>query len=63
MLIKILSSNWVAIPVLAIACVSLVLLYLRGRTTEAKLGASLLLLAFLLIIWGRKPPPDTDVRD
>ena len=61
-MLKILSSNWVAIPVCLIAGALLVVLYLKGRALEAKLGAGLLVIALALIIWGRKGP-DPDVTD
>jgi hypothetical protein len=62
MLLKILSSNWVAIPVWLIAGALLVVLYLKGRALEAKLGAGLLVIALALIIWGRIGS-DPDVKD
>jgi hypothetical protein len=51
---KIFTSNWFALIVLALAAISLVLLYSTGRTTEALFGAALLVLAALLIYWGEK---------
>ena len=62
MLIKLLSSNWVAIPVLMLACAAVVILYLHGRLFEAKIGASLLVLAFVLILWGSRSA-GTNVKD
>jgi hypothetical protein len=62
MLSKFLSSNWVAIPVLVLACAAVVVLYLRGRVFEAKIGATVLGLAVLLILWGSRGG-DTDVKD
>jgi hypothetical protein len=52
MLGRIFTSNWVAIPLLIVAGVSLVLLYLRGRTTEAMIGAGMLAVAAYLIVRG-----------
>lgn len=54
MLGKILSSSWFALLVLIIAAVGLFLLYSKGRTTEAMVGAGLLALAAILIILGRE---------
>ncbi len=54
MLLKIFSSNWVAIPIWLLACALLVVLYLKGRALEAKLGAGVLVMALILIIWGRR---------
>lgn len=54
MLNRFLSSNWVAIPVLVLASAAVVILYLRGRVFEAKIGASVLGLAVLLILWGSR---------
>lgn len=54
MLTRFLSSNWVAVPVLLLAAGSLVLLYLKGRKTEAYVGGALLGLSVLLIFLGRK---------
>jgi hypothetical protein len=56
MLIRFLSSNWVAIPVLLLACVAVAVLYLRGRIMEAKIGGSLLGIALVLILWGSRGP-------
>lgn len=54
MLIRFLSSNWVAIPVLVLACLAVVVLYLRGLVMEAKIGGSLLGIALVLILWGSR---------
>ncbi len=54
MLNRFLSSNWVAIPVLVLACTAVVVLYVRGRVFEAKIGATVLGLAVLLILWGSR---------
>ena len=62
MLNRFLSSNWVAIPVLVLACAAVVVLYLRGRVFEAKIGATLLGLAILLIVWGSRGS-GTDIKD
>ena len=51
---RIFTSNWFAALILAVAAVSLVLLYSTGRTTEAILGAALLLLALVLILVGSR---------
>jgi len=51
---KIFTSNWFALIVLALAAISLVLLYFADRTTEALFGAGLLILAAILIYWGEK---------
>jgi len=62
-MLKILASNWVAIPVLIAAALSLVLLYATGRTWEVAVGGVLLLIAAALIVLGqdksesdRRPP-------
>jgi len=47
---RILTSNWVAIPLLVIAGISLVLLFLKGRRTEALIGAGVLAIAAYLIL-------------
>lgn len=62
MLIRFLSSNWVAIPVLLLACAAVAVLYMRGRVLEAKIGGSLLGLALVLILWGSRGT-GTDIRD
>ncbi len=54
MIARILTSNWLAALVLVVAAVSLVLLYVSGQTTEAVLGAAILLLALVLILMGSK---------
>lgn len=55
MLIRILTSNWLAIPVLVGAALSLALLYhTRGRGWEITVGAILLVIAALLIFLGRE---------
>lgn len=60
MLAKILTSNWIALPVLLVAAGSLVLLYVKGRTFEAMIGAALLAVAVILIFLGReKKDPDS----
>ncbi|MBI4964788.1 MAG: hypothetical protein HY913_16045 [Desulfomonile tiedjei] len=46
------TSNWVAIPLLVIAGISLALLYLKGRSTEALIGAVVLVVAAYLILLG-----------
>jgi hypothetical protein len=52
MIVRILTSNWFALIVLAVAACSLVLLYRTGQTVEAFVGAGLLVLAALLVFWG-----------
>lgn len=60
----ILTNTWFALIVLGLAVVSLVFLYLKGRTTESLCGAGLLILAAFLIYRGSKsrhtdaPPRD-----
>ncbi len=54
MLLKILSSNWVAIPVLIAAACAVVYLYLRGRVFEAKIAGILLLVAAALVLFGSR---------
>jgi len=54
MIARILTSNWFAALVLAVAGISLVLLYGSGKTTEAVLGAAVLFLALVLILMGSK---------
>jgi hypothetical protein len=49
---RILTSNWFALTVLAVAALSLILLHREGRTTEALVGAGLLALAALLVYRG-----------
>ncbi len=51
---RILYSNWFASLVLALATISLILLYLQGRTSAALAGAGLLVLAIILIAWGNR---------
>jgi predicted tellurium resistance membrane protein TerC len=53
MIVRILTSNWFALIVLAVAAFSLVLLHREGRTVEALVGTGLLVVAALLIYWGR----------
>ena len=47
---RILTSNWVAIPLLVVAGVSLVLLFLKGRPKEALIGGGVLAIAAYLIL-------------
>lgn len=54
MLLRILTSNWIAIPILVVAGILLALLHLRGMTTEALVGAGVLVLAAYLIFTGRR---------
>jgi hypothetical protein len=58
MLGRIFTSNWVAIPLLIVAAISLVVLYLRGRTTEAMIGAGVLAVAAYLIVRGCRSRDD-----
>jgi len=51
---KMLTSNWVSLPVLALAAVGLFLLYEKGKTTEAVVGAAVLAVAVLLMVLGRE---------
>lgn len=66
-MVRFLTSNFVIFIVLTLAALSLVLLYLQGRTTAAWIGAALLLLSLLLILLGgspddspRRAPPDNN---
>ncbi|MEI7449156.1 MAG: hypothetical protein WCJ75_05995 [Desulfomonile sp.] len=61
MLRRIFTSNEFAVLVLAAAAMSLVLLYLSGRTVATVLGVCLLVLAGILIFFGdRKKDSDTE---
>jgi hypothetical protein len=61
MLGRILTSNWVAVPMLLIAGGSVGLLYHKGRIDEAYIGAGLVALAAVLVILGsRKKGIDED---
>ena len=51
---RILGSTWFALLVLAVAAGSVVLLYFRGRVTEALVGAGLLVVATCLILYGSR---------
>ncbi|MCX5861833.1 MAG: hypothetical protein WCG29_06765 [Desulfomonile sp.] len=61
MLRKIFTSNEFAVLVLLIAAMSLVMLYLSGRTIETAIGTVLLALAALLIFRGDKKK-DSDTQ-
>lgn len=50
----ILTNTWFALIVLGLAVLSLVFLYLKGRTKESLCGAALLILAAFLIFRGSK---------
>ncbi|MBM4327186.1 MAG: hypothetical protein FJ118_08485 [Deltaproteobacteria bacterium] len=65
MLRRILSSSLFALVALSLAAVSLVLLYLKGRTDAAMIGAILLAVATLLVFFGgrRKSSPEDDTMD
>lgn len=52
-MLRILASNWVAVPVLIAAALSLVFLYMTGRTWEVVVGAGILLVAVILVFMGR----------
>lgn len=52
MFLRIVTSGWIAVPVLIVAAVLLVLLYVRGLTMEASIGAGVLALATYLVIAG-----------
>jgi lipopolysaccharide export LptBFGC system permease protein LptF len=54
MIAKIFTSNWFAALVLLVAAAALILLYVRGKTTEAVLGAAILFLALVLSLMGSK---------
>ena len=54
---RFLTSNWVAVPILVIAGISLVLLFLKGRRVEALIGAGVLKIAARLI-WRRSDGDD-----
>jgi hypothetical protein len=63
MIRSILTSNWLAVPIVLVAVAGLVLLYLKGHTLEAEVGAGLLVLSIILMFFGRekkKPPEDQD---
>ncbi len=51
---KIIYSNWFACLVLALAAFSVGLLYFKGRTTEAIVGAAVLVVAAVLIFFGSR---------
>lgn len=51
---RIIYSNWFAWLVLALAGFSVGLLYFKGRTTEAVVGAAVLLVAAVLIFFGSR---------
>ncbi|MEW6348793.1 MAG: hypothetical protein AB1646_06995 [Thermodesulfobacteriota bacterium] len=55
MLFKILSSNWVAIPVFIAAMCAVGYLYFRGRVFEAKVAGIVLLVAAALALFGSRP--------
>ena len=54
MLFRILTSKWIAIPILVVAAVLLAALHLKGMTTEALVGAGVLVLAAYLILTGSR---------
>jgi hypothetical protein len=52
--LRIVTSNWIAVPVLIVAALLLVLLYIRGMTTVALIGAGVLAVAaYLILVGGR----------
>ena len=55
MLLRILSSNWVAIPVFIAAACAVAYLKIRGRTLEAKIAGGVLVLAAVLALIGSIP--------
>jgi uncharacterized membrane protein YfcA len=64
MLMRILTSNWLAIPVLVGAALSLAFLYhTRGRGWEVTVGAILLVIAAILIFLGRDKKGTGDGSD
>jgi len=58
----ILTNTWFALIVLGLAVLSLVFLYLKGRTPESLCGAGLLILAAFLIYRGSKSQHTDDHR-
>jgi uncharacterized SAM-binding protein YcdF (DUF218 family) len=52
MFLRIVTSIWIALPVLIAAAILLALLYTRGLTTEASVGAAVLAVAAYLIFTG-----------
>jgi len=52
MFLRIVTSIWIALPVLIAAAILLALLYTRGLTTEASIGAGVLAVAAYLIFTG-----------
>jgi O-antigen/teichoic acid export membrane protein len=56
--LRILTSNWIAIPVLIVAAILLVALHISGMTTEALIGGAILVIAAYLILTGKRR--DTD---
>jgi hypothetical protein len=51
---KIIYSTWFALLILAVAALSLLLLYVKGRIFAAILGGGLLALATILIFLGNR---------
>jgi lipopolysaccharide export LptBFGC system permease protein LptF len=51
---KIIYSNWFAWPIIALAGFSVGLLHLKGRTTEALVGGAVLVIAAVLIFFGKR---------
>jgi hypothetical protein len=51
---RILTSNWIASIIVAVAAVSLLILYIMDKTKEALIGAVILVFALFLIIRGSK---------
>ena len=61
MFLRIVTSNWIAVPVLIVAALLLVLLYIRGMTTVALIGAGVLAIAaYLILVGGRGGDSGTD---
>ncbi|HMK34990.1 MAG TPA: hypothetical protein VK463_07990 [Desulfomonilaceae bacterium] len=54
MILKILTSAWFASLVVAVATLSLYLLYSSGQATEAAVGGGILVVAVILILVGSR---------
>jgi hypothetical protein len=63
MLFRILSNNWVAIPVFLVAVGAVTYLYMMGRVTEAKIAGGVLGLAAVLALLGSRPRKRTANTD
>jgi hypothetical protein len=60
-MLNIFTSNWVAVPVLIVAAVGVLMLYVKGRTHEAYVAGAVLALATYLIIRGNKKKDPEDL--